>query len=223
MPNNSGFQKRHFDAKDYSNYNFKERILPAYRMMPHSLGLKLLDIGCSDGQISRFFMDKGYDVKGIDISDKALAIARSKGVSVDKVNIEKRLPYRDGSFDIIFCGETFEHLLSPSDLVKECYRILKPGGCLVATFPNISTLRNALLILAGSLPCYSCIYDGPHIRDFCMKEIGRLFQESKFKNIEFKGVKMTLPFGHGKIVSFPPIITRFSDYLIAKGSKNKAE
>ncbi len=50
-------------------------------------------------------------------------------------DLTKPLPFRDDSLDIIIASNVFEHLPNTKDVLSECYRILKPGGCLIGTIP----------------------------------------------------------------------------------------
>ncbi|MEM7397046.1 MAG: methyltransferase domain-containing protein [Verrucomicrobiota bacterium] len=67
-----------------------------------------------------------------------------------------RLPYDDAMFDFVLCSEMLEHLPANSvlPLLREMYRVLKPGGVLLATSPNLTSLMNRLLMLAGANPLH---------------------------------------------------------------------
>jgi 2-polyprenyl-3-methyl-5-hydroxy-6-metoxy-1,4-benzoquinol methylase len=221
MNDNVKLQERFYESRKYTNnVEIDKRMKAILKMMPHGKGkLKLLDIGCSDGKIGKLLLERGYDVYGVDISQKALRKANERGIKTIRADITKGLPYKDAEFDVIFCGEVLEHVLDPLSLLKEIHRILKNSGEFVLTVPNISMLKNAFLILAGSLPCYACIYNGPHVRDYCKKIIIEMLKKTGFKNIKVRGDRISIPYASQKDVSLPPIIPRFCDYLVIKCKK----
>lgn len=60
------------------------------------------------------------------------------------LDLNERLPFPADGFDLVYSIEVFEHLHRPYDVLKECHRILKPGGFLVASTPNILHLQSRL-------------------------------------------------------------------------------
>jgi len=102
-------------------------------------GKKVLDVGCANGAILKPFRDR-HELHGVDISDFLVKLAEANGFRA-KVHdlIQGPLPYADGTFDAVFSGETIEHQLDTDWLMFEFNRVLKPGGQLVLTFPNIRT------------------------------------------------------------------------------------
>ena len=219
MNDNVKLQERFYNSREYTNdVGIDTRTKAILKMLPNGKG-KLLDVGCSDGRISKLFMGKGYAVYGVDISEKALKKATERGIKVLKADITKKLPYDDAEFDVVFCGEVLEHVLDPMFLLKEIHRILKIRGIFIFTVPNVSMLKNVFLVLAGSLPCYACIYNGPHVRDYCKKIIVEMLNETRFKNVQISGDRMSIPYASQKDIILPPIIPRFCDYLVGKCEK----
>ncbi len=223
--NNQEFQKKHFEEYDYeSGYDWsKDRRIPVVlRLLPKvsaSQNLTLLDIGCNCGKTSEYFRAKGYAVSGIDISRKAVMQANTKGFKFIVGDITKGLPFPNDSFDNAFIGEVLEHILDPRALLVEAYRVLKKGGRLYITVPNICSLRNIFLMLFGRLPAYSSGFDSLHCKDFCQRDMRRLLQSAGFRAITFKGDCMSIPITNRLSINLPPIITRFSEFLIVKCMK----
>lgn len=100
---------------------------------------KILDIGCGSGDLLCAFKSLGLQVKGVDISSKAIKIA---GEKVDQVNVyacdvaKERLPFKGKFFDIVTAVEVVEHLSCETNFFKEAFRVLKPGGLFFMTTPN---------------------------------------------------------------------------------------
>ncbi len=113
--------------------------------------------------------------------------------SVDLFDAEKDpFPYEDEYFSTVICGELIEHLFEdPMHLMSEVNRILKPGGHLVLTTPNIASLRALAAILQGFHPGFFPAYirpsapggeaDARHNREYTPHEIQRLMNDSGFE------------------------------------------
>lgn len=65
-------------------------------------------------------------------------------VDIVDLNIEKKLPYQDGTFDVVTATEVIEHLEDFRAILREIYRVLKPGGVCVLSTPNILNLNSRL-------------------------------------------------------------------------------
>ena len=97
-------------------------------------GKQVLDIGCGGGILAEAMASLGADVKGIDLSDKALRVAElhriESGVKVDyeSVAAEDLADRSPGSFDVVTCMELLEHVPQPASTVAACAKLLKPGG-----------------------------------------------------------------------------------------------
>jgi 2-polyprenyl-3-methyl-5-hydroxy-6-metoxy-1,4-benzoquinol methylase len=103
------------------------------------LGGEVLDIGCGNGIISRAIGKLGYNVTGIDVSDKTIDIARASNdlPNVDfKVVSAGELQPQAEKYDAIICSEVLEHLDEPPELLKIIHRSLKNKGALIVTVPN---------------------------------------------------------------------------------------
>ncbi|QEH42585.1 class I SAM-dependent methyltransferase [Chitinophaga sp. XS-30] len=100
---------------------------------------RVLDVGCGNGVISRHLGQFGYDVLGIDISDKTIDVARSRNkypnVRFEAISAEA-LTAQGERYDAVICSEVLEHLDHPGGLLKTIYASLKDDGLLVVTVPN---------------------------------------------------------------------------------------
>lgn len=99
----------------------------------------VLDVGCGNGVITRFMGEHGFDVLGIDVSEKTIAKARSlnkfPNVKFEVKSAEELVA--DGTmYDAVICSEVLEHLTNPSKLLAELHKAIKPTGILVVTVPN---------------------------------------------------------------------------------------
>jgi glycosyltransferase involved in cell wall biosynthesis/SAM-dependent methyltransferase len=111
---------------------------------------------------------------------------------IDHFDAERdRFPYEDEYFSTVICGELIEHLFEdPMHLMAEVNRILKPGGHLVLTTPNVAALRGISAILQGYHPGFFHAYikpaagsgevDARHNREYTPREIHKLLENSGF-------------------------------------------
>lgn len=102
---------------------------------PFRGGQLLLDVGCGQGYFLRSVRDLGWDVLGIDMSQRAVEECRSQGLEAKKGEL-KEMGFPDNSFDAVHLFHVFEHLPEPAAFVDEVFRILRPGGEIILTVPN---------------------------------------------------------------------------------------
>jgi SAM-dependent methyltransferase len=116
-----------------SEFGFSAMYLPAPRIRA-----RVLDVGCGNGESLSLMRRLGWEVEGVDVDPMAVAIARAKGISVHLGDVAS-VAYPDDSFDAIFMSHVLEHVHDPINLLRECRRILKVGGRLVALTPNVDS------------------------------------------------------------------------------------
>lgn len=98
------------------------------------LGKSVLDVGCGGGILSESMAGLGAVVTGIDLSDKALQVAKlhlfesGKKVDYRKVAVEQLAAEQPASFDVVTCLEMLEHVPNPASVIKACANLVKPGG-----------------------------------------------------------------------------------------------
>jgi 2-polyprenyl-6-hydroxyphenyl methylase/3-demethylubiquinone-9 3-methyltransferase len=97
-------------------------------------GKAVLDVGCGGGILAESMAQRGAQVTGIDLGEKALKVAQlhqlESGVAVDYrlVAVEALADERPESYDVVTCMEMLEHVPDPSAVVGACARLVKPGG-----------------------------------------------------------------------------------------------
>lgn len=120
---------------DIKRLNFISETLKAH--LPS--GAEVLDVGCGNGVISRSLGEIGFDVLGIDVSEKTIEKARTlnklPNVKFEVVSAEKLVA--DGTqYHAVICSEVLEHLKEPAKLVAVLHQVLHPDGVLIVTVPN---------------------------------------------------------------------------------------
>ncbi len=97
-------------------------------------GKRVLDVGCGGGILAESMVQRGAEVTGIDLGEKALKVARlhslESGVKVDYrlVAVEALAAEEPESFDVVTCMEMLEHVPDPAAVISACSRLVKPGG-----------------------------------------------------------------------------------------------
>ena len=108
----------------------------------------VLDVGCGNGIISLQLGKQGYQVHGIDMSDKSIENAKRKNpfsnVTFSVVDAES-LRAAGQRYKAIVCSEVLEHLHQPAGLVKQLHEILDDNGILLVTVPNGKGPRESLV------------------------------------------------------------------------------
>lgn len=108
-------------------------------MYLENIGGKLLDVGCGNGEFINYMKRNGWQTVGIDFDKEAVNAAKSRNLDVKSGNLnEQKFPANN--FDAITIAHVIEHIYDPVELLKECFRILKPGGKLVIATPNNESL-----------------------------------------------------------------------------------
>lgn len=98
-------------------------------------GKEVLDVGCGGGILAEAMGRRATHVTGIDLAAKPLGVARLHAMEADVRNVDYRevsaedlAAERPGSFDVVTCMETLEHVPLPSSTVSACAELVKPGG-----------------------------------------------------------------------------------------------
>jgi 2-polyprenyl-6-hydroxyphenyl methylase/3-demethylubiquinone-9 3-methyltransferase len=97
-------------------------------------GKRVVDVGCGGGILSESMAQRGAEVTGIDLGEKALKVAQlhklESGAEVDYrlVSVEALAAELPESFDVVTCMEMLEHVPDPEAIVTACARLVKPGG-----------------------------------------------------------------------------------------------
>jgi len=108
---------------------------------------KVLEVGCGKGYFLKW-LERKYDVRGIDISPEALKLARKRinyltGSLLCIANAQN-LPFGNESFSTVIAFDLIEHLKSPEKFLAESYRVLHTPGLLILTTPNPESFGNRI-------------------------------------------------------------------------------
>lgn len=152
---------------------------------------KILDIGCYDGTFLNLFKNKTNKLYGLDASPQSIIRAKKNKILAKPYFFDdvSPMPYLNNSFELIIAGEIIEHIYDTDYFLSEINRLLKPGGHLLLSTPNIASLGRRIYLLLGISPLLEISPNYPnscgHIRYFTKDSLKQLFSHHKFKQISF--------------------------------------
>lgn len=110
--------------------------------LPVRRGGRFLEIGCGAGDHLGAMVELGWDAEGIDVDPAAVATARARALRVRCGDVGDA-GFTEGSFDAIGLSHVIEHVDDPTRLLRDCRRLLRPGGTLVLVTPNAASFGHA--------------------------------------------------------------------------------
>lgn len=155
---------------------------------------RVLDLGCSPGHMSMALTKAGFDVWGLDLNENWL-VKYSPGwaerLRVRQASLEEEpIPEEDESFDLVIFTEVLEHIAvtHPKEVLKEIHRVLKPGGRLILSTPNVANVSNLLALGTGENIFWDpSIFYGSvdrHNREYTPRELVTLLETSPFQSFD---------------------------------------
>lgn len=153
-------------------------------------GTRYLDVGCGTGNsYAGELVRAGGSYAGVDVSGQAVEAARTAGLDARVIDDAAELPFEDASFDVVLCIEVLEHLFAPQQTVREIHRVLRPGGRLIASAPNVAYWRLRANLLFG---LWNPVGDelsieqpwrDPHIRFFTPRTLQRMLEQAGYSGV----------------------------------------
>lgn len=170
---------------------------------------RLLDVGCAAGFFVHEARQYGWDAIGIDPCEWLVSWGIKNLQEQLHVGTLRQGRFRDEEFDILTMWDVLEHVSDPMAELRECHRVLKPGGMLVINYPDFGSVLSKLarhhwwFLLSN------------HLYYFIPKTIQKYLEATGFKVEHFAVHWQTLPLGYlTKIFSiYSPKISRFSEHL----------
>ena len=163
----------------------------------------VLDVGCGDGTAAGLAAqhNPGHRMIGLDWSASSLRQARRLGLTVVRAGVDAPgLPVRSESADVVIMSELIEHLVDPDSALDELFRVLKPGGSLLLSTPNLAAWYNRGLVALGVQPLFSevsmrGIYGRPgrhvagHLRLFTRRALVQMLAARGFDCVKVAGAR----------------------------------
>jgi len=166
-----------------------ERLAALADRTSHGNGPRVLDVGCGEGQLAAELERGGARVLGIDVAEEALRRARERHPGLELALVTERAPWplADASFDVVWAGDTIEHVADTASWLSEVRRVLRSGGTLLLSTPAHDRL--ALLALALWPGRFDRHFDprSDHLRFYTARTLRRLLEDFRFEDVRVRG------------------------------------
>lgn len=148
---------------------------------------RILDYGAGVGQFTRrlLALQRFDSVSATDI----MGIPGDLGGKVEWIeqDLNIPLPGHDDAFDVVVAPEVIEHLENPRFMIREIFRVLRPGGTAIVTTPNNESWRSLIaLLVRGHFMAFGDTGYPAHITALLRKDLTRIFQEAYFLPPDFR-------------------------------------
>jgi SAM-dependent methyltransferase len=145
----------------------------------------VLDIGCSDGRLAARLRAPGRRVIGVDVNPRQLEAAKRNLDAVKSFDITSRWPFADGEIVGIHMGAVIEHVFDYRSLFSEAARVLRPGGRLWISTPNMACFRHRIEVLFGRMPGWYTNFE--HIRPWTVGWLDEQLRSSRLRRTRLRG------------------------------------
>lgn len=156
------------------------------RFVPPNGNNRILEIGAGSGETLLKAKETGLAGYAAGIDLVHVENGNQSNPAIDRFiigNIEQiDLDFEENFFDVILCGDVLEHLIDPWECVGKLRALLRDGGCLIASIPNVRYWKTSLGLFAGGRWTYSDsgVLDRTHLRFFVRDSAVRLFSDAGF-------------------------------------------
>jgi SAM-dependent methyltransferase len=163
----------------HENYWFRRHEAAYEFLLPYAAVRLLLEVGCGEGYGTARFADVAGRVIGLDYDARTVihAGARYREATFVGANLAA-LPVRDASMDVVAALQVIEHVWDHPQFVRECRRVLRPGGTLLVTTPNRLTFS-----LGRAVPV-----NPYHTREFTAGELAGLLAAGRLQDVQLRGL-----------------------------------
>ena len=181
---NSPTSRYPFKRSQYASHN---RIANYLNSKSQNLaGVKILDVGCAQGELRSLIENKNLDYIGIEPFRADFEIAQANGVRVLNLTAEAASSELNEAFDFIVFADVLEHLVDPESVLASYRSLLKPGGEIIVSIPNVAHFTNRLNLLIGKWNYTERgILDKTHLKFYTKASFESLLQQMNFHLIGF--------------------------------------
>lgn len=171
------------DNRSYSYYENYQEYRPEYDLVSSFVpsGCSVLDLGCGEGSLMQLLIkNKNCICSGIELVQSGVDRCKEKGLDVMQGKIDKELPLKDNSVEVVVCNVTLQMVGYPEITVQEMKRISRHK--LILSFPNFAYWLNRLeMLIKGRMPRKLLFgykwYNTGHIHQFSLSDLLSLISE----------------------------------------------
>ncbi|MFA5810310.1 MAG: class I SAM-dependent methyltransferase [Thermoleophilia bacterium] len=160
-------------------------------------GSEVLELGVATGYFSRFLTERlGCKVDGVEIDPIMAEEARPQCRSLVVADLnEARLAdhFPRASYDLLICADVLEHLADPRDILRQAEEMLRPGGMVIMSIPNVAYIGLVLGLLEGEFEYRGeGILDRTHRHFFSRRKLLELLKSSGYEAVQVEPVHLPL-------------------------------
>jgi 2-polyprenyl-6-hydroxyphenyl methylase/3-demethylubiquinone-9 3-methyltransferase len=160
-------------------------------------GIRLLDVGCGGGVLAEEFAAMGFEVTGIDPSQRSLDAASShaaeRGLRIDyRVGHGDRLLFGDETFEVVSCCDVLEHISNWDEVIAEVARVLRSGGIFFYDTINRTMISKLVFIKLGQEWKFTrFLPPNMHVWEMFIKpeELTHSLDRHGLRNMDIKGTR----------------------------------
>ncbi|WP_291810517.1 class I SAM-dependent methyltransferase [Cellulomonas sp.] len=153
-------------------------------------GRIVLDVGCASGYLGAALQERGCEVSGVEIDQQDASEARKVLGRVEVVDLETTPldeVFEPGSFDDVIFGDVLEHLRDPAAALRSAERLLRPGGSVVVSVPNVAHGSVRLALLEGRWEYLDTgLLDRTHVTFFTYDSLMRTLHDAGLRVRELR-------------------------------------
>ncbi len=155
---------------------------------------RVLDVGCAGGYLGEVLIDRGCRVVGIEIDPEMAAEAKlvlEDVLVADLEELDLASAFGPESFDVVVFGDVLEHLRDPTRVLRQARSVLKAGGYVVVSIPNVAHGSVRLALLHGKFEYSETgLLDDTHLRWFTRESVDSLFSDAEFVILDLERTEL---------------------------------
>jgi len=160
----------------------------------------VLDVGCSKGTFLEVARDEGWEVAGVELNPHTAAEARARGLDVYCGDLSD-FDTSGRFFDVVTLFDLIEHTTDPQATLRACRRLLRPGGLLVITTPNVDGLvpRVTYWLFAATLGAWDHPTPPGHVVQFSRRTLQQMLEQTDFRIVRWRAEHIPMAYSVGKL------------------------
>lgn len=164
-------QIRHHLGVEVSDFPRIEKVV---KLLAEKRPGSMLDIGYSRGSFADALSGQCWKCVGVDLNPWV-----TEGIELIQCDLNEGVPFKAEAFDLVTAGEVIEHVFDELSFLREIFRVLKKGGWLALTTPNLCFSLNRILVPLGRMPMFA--YAPYHYHFYTLKTLVSLIEQHGFE------------------------------------------
>jgi 2-polyprenyl-3-methyl-5-hydroxy-6-metoxy-1,4-benzoquinol methylase len=165
---------------------------------------RVLDVGCSKGYFLEAARDAGWEAVGLDLNRRAVEEAKSRGLDARQGDLAQLVAsgeWQGATFDVVTLFDVLEHMRDPRATLAACHEVLRPGGLLVLTTPDVGGLvpRVTYALFGRTLGAWEHPTPPGHLVQFARRTLRQALAAEGFEVVRERSEHIPLAYSVGKL------------------------